>query len=111
LPKLKVNSKKFSKSSRLSIGEARKWAAALAVEFLLNLSEDPQALARFLVETGYDPAELRSIIAQPSFVDAIFHYPCSDDSVLISFASKQGIDPAAIGSLRQALASADWHED
>jgi hypothetical protein len=107
LPKLKVNTKKFSKSSHLGFSEARKTAAALAVEFLVHLSRDEEGLARFLDETGCDPAELRAGMDQSGFVEAIFDYLCSDESRLLAFASGQGIDPAAIALLRQALGGAD----
>jgi Protein of unknown function (DUF3572) len=111
LPKLKVNSIKFSKSSRLNVGKARERAAALAGDFLLYLSEDQKVLARFIAETGYDPVRLRGSIGQPEFVDATFHYLCSDEAALIGFASRQGVDPVAIHSLWQALAGGSSFDD
>jgi len=111
LPKLKVNSKKFSKSSHLSVGNAREMAAALASDFLLYLSEDQRMFARFIAETGYDPARLRASFGQPEFVDAAIHYLSSDELALIDFASKQGIDPKEINSLWQMLAGTSSLDD
>jgi len=86
-------------------------AEALAADFLLYLSENQKLLARFIAETGYDPARLRASLGQPEFADAIFHYLCSDELVLMDFASKQGIDPREIVLLAQVLAGASSPDD
>ncbi|MFI4996409.1 MAG: DUF3572 domain-containing protein [Hyphomicrobiales bacterium] len=104
LPKLKVNSKNFSKSSRLPFTEAGERARALALDALLYLAEDKDRLSHFLGETGLDPADLRSAAQDPAFASAMLDYLCSNESLLVAFASSHGIDPSAVDGARQRLA-------
>jgi hypothetical protein len=104
LPKLKVNSKNFSKSSRSPFAEASERARALALDALLYLTNDQERLVHFLGETGLDPADLRSTSLEPAFASAMLDYLCSNESLLVAFASSQGIDPSAVDRMRQFLA-------
>jgi hypothetical protein len=70
LPKLKVNSKNFSKSSRSAVPSPRERAKAFALDALLYLANDEEEMGRFLAETGFDPADLRKIANDPGFAGA-----------------------------------------
>jgi Protein of unknown function (DUF3572) len=104
LPKLKVNSKNFSKSSRSSFTEARERAKEIARDALLYLANDEEQLIRFLAETGFNPADLRRMADEPDFASAMLDYLCSNESLLVAFAAAQGIDPSAVDRARQFLA-------
>jgi hypothetical protein len=81
LPKLKVNSKNFSKSSRLRFTDAGGQAKALALDAFLYIAKDQEHLARFLGETGFDPADLRRTAHEPGFAAAMLDYLCSNETV------------------------------
>lgn len=104
LPKLKVNSKNFSKSSRSAVSSPRERAKAFALDALLHLANDEEEMGRFLTETGFDPADLRKITNDPGFAGAMLDYLCSHESLLMAFAGAQAVDPAAIENARQYLA-------
>ena len=104
LPKLKVNSKNFSKSSRSAVPSPRERAKAFALDALLYLANDEEEMGRFLAETGFDPADLRKIANDPGFAGAMLDYLCSNEALLIAFAHQQGLDPNAVEAARQLLA-------
>ena len=104
LPKLKVNSKNFSKSNRSAVPSPRERAKAFALDALLYLANDEEEMGRFLAETGFDPADLRKIANDPGFAGAMLDYLCSHESLLMAFAGAQAVDPAAIENARQYLA-------
>jgi hypothetical protein len=104
LPKLKVNSKNFSKSSRLRFTDAGGQAKALALDAFLYIAKDQEHLARFLGETGFDPADLRRTAHEPGFAAAMLDYLCSNETLLVAFAAEHGTAPSAIDALRQLLA-------
>jgi hypothetical protein len=103
LPKLEVNSKKFSKSSRFPLADPKQRAQELALGALLYLAKDQELMARFLAETGFDAADLRSQAREPGFAAAMLDYLCSNESLLLAFAADQGIDPAEPEAARQYL--------
>jgi hypothetical protein len=104
LPKPKVNSKNFSKSSRPPFTGARERAKALALDALLYIANDQEQLGHFLGETGFDPADLRRTSLEPGFAGAMLDYLCSNEALLIAFAREQGLDPNAVDAARQLLA-------
>jgi hypothetical protein len=103
LPKLKVNSKNFSKSSRSGVPEPHERAAAFALDALVYLADDAEEMGRFLAETGFDPADLRKLTNDPGFAGAMLDYLCSHESLLMAFAAAQAVDPVAIENARQYL--------
>jgi hypothetical protein len=105
LPKLKVNSKNFIKSSRSAIPTHRERAKAFAIKALLYLANDEEEMRRFLTETGFDPADLRRMASDPGFAGAMLDYLCSKESLLMAFAEAQGVDPSAVENARQYLAN------
>jgi hypothetical protein len=103
LPKLKVNSKNFSKSSRASLTEPGERARVFALDALIYIANDQNELARFLAETGFNPADLRSMAHEPGFAAAMLDYLRSNEPLLIAFAAAHGIAPTAIEMVQQSL--------
>jgi hypothetical protein len=103
LPKLKVNSKNFSKSSQSPSTKAFERARALSVDALVYLANDPEHLGEFLAETGFDPADLRRTAQEPGFAGAMLDYLCSNEALLVAFARNQGLDPNVVEAARQYL--------
>jgi uncharacterized protein DUF3572 len=104
LPKLKVNSKNFMKSSRSAAPSPLERAKPFAVDGLLYLAKDEEEMGRFLTETGFDPADLRGMTHDPGFTGAMLDYLCSHEALLRAFAAEQAVDPAAVENARQYLA-------
>jgi len=109
-PKLKVNSKNFSKSSRSALTASFENAKAFALDALMYLAENEEEMARFLTETGFDPADLRRMTSDPGFVAAMLDYLCSHESLLVAFGRAHAIDPVAVESARQFLAQHPSHD-
>jgi hypothetical protein len=107
LPKLEVNSKNFSKSSRFPLTNPAERAKELALDALLFLTVDEERMGKFLGQTGFAPSDLRRATAEPGFAGVMLDYLCSDESLLIAFAAAKGIDPQEPEAARQFLASAE----
>jgi hypothetical protein len=105
LPKLEVNSKKFSKSSRFPLSDPKQRARELALDALLYLTKDQELMADFLAETGFAASDLRRHAGEPGFAGAMLDYLCSHESLLVAFAADRGIDPMMPEAARQYLAS------
>jgi Protein of unknown function (DUF3572) len=102
-----VNSKKFSKSSRIALHRSEDRAKELALAALTHLANDGEEMAKFLAETGFNPSDLRRTIAEPGFAGVMLDYLCSNESLLLAFASAHGIDPSEPETARQFLAAGD----
>ncbi len=79
-------------------------AAALVVEVLTFLGDDPERLDRFLAMSGLSIGDLRAVAATPVFAESLLDHLCSDERLLVAFAESKGYDPASIEQARQALA-------
>lgn len=88
------------KRSRLTHADAEK----LAIDALSFIAAEPGLLAQFAAVTGHTPATMRAEIASPEFLAGILDFLMSDESLLLVFASHQGIAPPEIMAARQALA-------
>jgi hypothetical protein len=104
LPKPKVNSKNFSKSSRPPFISEYERAKTLALDALVYIANDQEQLVHFLGETGFDAADLRRTAQEPGFASAMLDYLCSNEGLLMAFARQQGLDPNAVDAARQFLA-------
>jgi hypothetical protein len=111
LPKLEVNSKKFSKSSRSPLTDRKARARELALDALLYIAKDQELMSRFLGETGFEAADLRRQAEDPGFAGIMLDYLCSDESLLLAFAADKGIAPTEPEAMRQYLASGGARED
>lgn len=88
-------------------------ADELAARALAYLAADDERMWRFFDLTGLSPGEIREAAARPGFVLAILDHLLSDESLLLSFAGENGLDPASVMTARNRLAGpgADgWRE-
>ncbi len=88
------------KRSRVTHEDAEK----LAIDALSFLAGEPGLLAQFAAVTGHTPATIRAEIASPEFLVGILDFLMDDESLLLVFASHQGITPPDIIAARQMLA-------
>jgi hypothetical protein len=89
----------------------RQAACDLAVEALGYVAGDPELLARFLAATGLDPGSIRDAAAEPEFLLGVLEHVCSDERLLVAFATHADIGPEAIEAAKQTLTGADWERD
>jgi hypothetical protein len=91
------------KRSRLTHLEAEK----LAIDALMFIAAEPGLLSQFAAATGHTPATMRAEIASAEFLAGVLDFLMGDESLLLVFASHQGISPPDIMAARQALAPDD----
>lgn len=78
-------------------------AEHLAIEALSFLASNEKRLAQFLQATGYTLAAIRAEAASPEFLAGILDFLLSDESLLLVFASHNGLDPSAIARAKDVL--------
>lgn len=88
------------KRARLTHADAEK----LAIDALSFIAAEPGLLGQFAAVTGHTPATMRAEIASHDFLVGILDFLLGDESLLLVFASQQGITPPEIMAARQALA-------
>jgi hypothetical protein len=81
-------------------------AKSIALQCLVFLAEDEERAGRFLALTGADPSDLRSLSETSAFQLAVLEYFCSDEPLLLAFASAQALAPERIAAARFALGGA-----
>jgi hypothetical protein len=86
-------------------------AAALAIEALSYLANDPGQMSRFLALTGIDPGAIRAAARDPNFLAGVLDYVCGDERLLIAFAAHAGVAPEEIGRAKHALGGGQWESD
>jgi hypothetical protein len=79
-------------------------AVKLAIHALSFLAADPERLGPFLALTGIDPGRIRESARSPGFLNAVLEHVCSDQELLLDFASEAGRRPEDIDRARQILA-------
>lgn len=79
-------------------------AEALAIRALGFLAQDPEALGRFLAETGLGPENLRASAREPGFLAGVLEFIMGDESLLLVFAERVEIRPTLIAVARNLLA-------
>lgn len=89
-----------TKRSRLTHADAE----TLAIDALSFIAADPGVLGQFAAVTGHTPATIRAEIAAPEFLTGILDFLLGDESLLLVFASHQGIAPHDVVAARHALA-------
>ena len=89
-----------AKRSRLTYADAE----MLAIDALSFIAAEPGLLGQFAGITGHTPATIRAEISSPEFLAGILDFLLNDESLLLVFASHQGITPLEIMAARQALA-------
>lgn len=78
-------------------------AADLARDALIWIAGRPDALGRFMAETGADPAALRVFAAEPGSLGFVLDFLLGDEALLQEFAADAGINPAIPARARQSL--------
>lgn len=79
-------------------------AIALAIAALTFVAQDPEQIGRFLALSGIGPESLRAAAREPGFLLGVIDFVGGDEKLLLAFAADRGIDPAAVGNARAALA-------
>ena len=85
---------------------AREAAEMLAIQALAFLAEEPARLSAFLDLSGIPAADIRTAARERGFLAGVLEHMLADESLLIAFADRAGIDPAEIVRARRALGGA-----
>ena len=83
----------------------RERAEMLAIQALGFIGEEPERLAGFLHSSGLAIEQIRDAAQEARFLVGVLEHMLADESLLLAFAASAGVDPAAIGQARAALAS------
>jgi hypothetical protein len=78
-------------------------AETQAIAILGFLASDPERLGRFLTLTGVDPGDIRRLMKEQGFWQAIFDHLFDDESLLLAYCAEQQIQPASIVRIRNSL--------
>ena len=89
---------------------AREAAETLAIAALAFIAEEPERLNGFLNATGLTADGLRELANAPDFLAGVLEHMLGDESLLLAFADRAAIDPAAVGRARNALGG-NWERD
>ncbi|MGB6534954.1 MAG: DUF3572 domain-containing protein [Xanthobacteraceae bacterium] len=84
---------------------ARERAKTLAIEALGFIAEQPQSLARFLDASGIEAEEIRTAARGDGFLAGVLEHMLSDETLVLAFAARAGIDPAEVGQAARTLGS------
>jgi hypothetical protein len=79
-------------------------AEQIGLAALVFMTEDADRLGRFLNDTGLSPTDLSALAGTADGQAAVLDYLLADESLLMVFAAGAGLDPAAVGPARIALA-------
>ena len=79
-------------------------AETQAIAILGFLASDPERLGRFLTLTGVDPGDIRRLMKEQGFWQAIFDHLFDDESLLLAYCAEQQIQPASLVRIRHSLA-------
>jgi hypothetical protein len=75
----------------------------LALKALGFLAEAPDALSRFLAQSGVMPAELRTRVDDPHFLGGMLDFLLADDELTGQFCAAEGIEAQAVHLARHRL--------
>ncbi len=78
-------------------------ASQIAVQALSFIAADRILFDRFLCVTGLDVASMRQAAVTPGFLPGVLDFILAHEPTLIAFADDAGMDPAKVGSARNAL--------
>ncbi len=79
-------------------------AETQAIAILGFLASDPERLGRFLTLTGVDPGDIRRLMKEQGFWQAIFDHLFDDESLLLAYCAEQQIQPTSLVRIRHSLA-------
>jgi Protein of unknown function (DUF3572) len=81
-------------------------AETIGLQALGFLASDDNRIAKFLSLTGIDPSDLIAQAKSPNMLLAVLEHLGQDESLLLVFASENGLAPEAIGEAIQRLEAA-----
>ncbi len=85
-------------------------AEMLAIGALAFIAEDPERMDAFLGATGIGPEAIRDAARSPDFLAGVLEHMLTDESLLLAFAERAGLDPAEIARAQRALGG-EWERD
>jgi hypothetical protein len=68
-------------------------AEIIALKGLAFLAADPERLSRFLALSGVSPGDVRAATADRRFLAGILDHLLQDESLLLTFAADEDLDP------------------
>jgi hypothetical protein len=89
---------------------SREAAEMLAIQALAFIAEDEERLSAFVSVSGLAPDAIRDAAQEPGFLTGVIEHMLGDENLLIAFADRAGIDPAAVAQARRALGGT-WERD
>jgi hypothetical protein len=69
----------------------------IGLNALMFLAAEPSRFERFINLTGLTQAEIRARAGDSQFLASILNYLRGDESLLLTFAEQENLDPADIG--------------
>lgn len=81
-------------------------AETLALRALTYLSIEPDALGRFLVNSGLGPAELKARVADPDLLVAVLDFLLSNETLLVGFCEVDSTEARHVHMARHLLGGA-----
>ena len=78
-------------------------AEILALEGLEWLAGEPEAISRFMVQSGIDPATLRDAADSPGMGVAVLDFLLGNEDLLLRFCEGAAIAPKALHLARHCL--------
>lgn len=80
-------------------------AETLALKALRHLAEAPAELARFLAQSGLEPADLAARAEERAFLAGVLDLVLADDALLAGFCAAERTEPRAVHMARLRLSS------
>ena len=78
-------------------------AEVIALKALAFLANDEARLGRFLALSGVGPENMRDAASSPEFLAGLLNHLLEDESLLLTFAAEQELDPRIPALAAQAL--------
>ena len=94
---------KSENSGQVKAGKAREQAEALAIKALGFLAADEELLGDFMGQAGLSPDSLRDAAKSRNFLNFVMDFICSNDTLIVNFASAEHIRPEAVMTARHHL--------
>src|SRR5690348_13469109 len=87
--------------------QRRDAATALAISALSFIASEPERLGRFLALTGIGPESIRTAAREPGFLLGVLDHLAGDETLLITFANENDVDPEQVAQARDVLAGSE----
>src|ERR1700733_856434 len=91
--------------------QSQEAAETLAIQAFAFIAEEPDRLEAFLAASGIGPDAIRDAAREPDFLAGVLDHMLGDESLLLAFAARAGLDPASIARARRALGGSQWERD